>query len=417
MKLTKQEKSWILYDWANSAYSLVVVTAILPIYFKYVSKNAGISDIDSTAIWGYTSAAATLIISLLAPLLGTIADYFGYKKKIFSLFAICGIITTFGLAFIPNQSWIALLVVYILSHMGFQGANIFYDGFLVDVTTDERSDKVSSYGYGFGYIGSALLFILVMVLQLTDGFGLTDNETVTKLCFVLTALWWLLFSIPFFKHVQQIHGIPKQAHTLRYSFTRLVSTIRDIRQYKVVVLFLVAYFFYIDGVDTIFTMATAFGVDMGVDSNLLIVILLVVNILAFPFTILYGRLAERFGTKPLILVAIGVYAIICLYAMFMSTVLDFWILGILVGTSQGGIQALSRSYFSRIIPKNKANEFFGFYNIFGKFSAILGPILFSTMTQLTGKTQLGIASLLLLFVIGGWLLWRMPKNQDTYRPL
>ncbi|MCH4175949.1 MAG: MFS transporter [Streptococcaceae bacterium] len=404
MKLTKTEKSWIMYDWANSAYSLVVVTAILPIYFKYVSGNAGISSVDSTAIWGYTSSIATLIISLLAPFLGTVADYVGYKKKIFSLFAISGIITTLGLALVPNQSWVTLLIVYVISHMGFQGANVFYDGFLVDITDDERSDKISSYGYGFGYIGSALLFVLVMILQVTNGFGLMGSEFVTKLCFILTGLWWGLFSIPFFKNVHQVYGVPKQNHSIRNSFRRLITTIRDIRQYKIVVLFLLAYFFYIDGVDTIFTMATAFGVDMGVDSNMLIIILLVVNIIAFPFTILYGWLAEKFGTKPLIVVAIFVYVIICFYAMFMKTTLDFWILGILVGTSQGGIQALSRSYFSKIIPKDKANEFFGFYNIFGKFSAILGPIIFSTMTKLTGKSQFGIASLMVLFIIGGILL-------------
>lgn len=413
MKLTKTEKSWIMYDWANSAYSLVVVTAILPIYFKYVSGNAGVSSIDSTAIWGYTSSIATLIISILAPFLGTIADYMGYKKKIFSLFAISGVITTLGLALIPDNSWIALLIVYVISHMGFQGANVFYDGFLVDVTTDERSDKISSYGYGFGYIGSALLFIVVMVLQVTNGFSLLSTETVTKLCFVLTGIWWGLFTIPFLKNVKQVYGVPKQNHSIRRSVNRLLGTIRDIGQYRSVVFFLIAYFFYIDGVDTIFTMATAFGIDMGVSSDMLIIVLLVVNIIAFPFTILYGWLAQKFGTKTLIVAAIVVYSIICLYAMFMKTTLDFWILGILVGTSQGGIQALSRSYFSKIIPKEKANEFFGFYNIFGKFSAILGPVIFSTMTKITGKSQFGIASLMILFIIGGILLtFTVRSNQE-----
>lgn len=406
---TKEERSWILYDWANSAYSLIIVTAILPIYFKYVAGNAGVSGSESTAFWSYASSLGTLLISLSAPILGTLGDYQGYKKKLFNLFALSGMIMTFALALVPDKSWLALLAIYVLSHIGYQGANIFYDGFLVDVTSDERMDDVSSMGYGLGYIGSALLFVVVMLLQVTNGFGLMDTELVTKICFVLTGLWWFLFSFPFFKNVHQKYSIPKVKQPIKFSFLRLKQTILEISKYKKIVFFLIAYFFYIDGVDTIFTMATAFGIDMGVDSNMLIIILLVINIIAFPFTILYGKLARRFGNKPMILTAIGVYTIICIYALFMKTVLDFWILGVLVGTSQGGIQALSRSYFAQIIPKEKANEFFGFYNIFGKFSAILGPLLFGGMTHLTGNSQYGIASLIILFILGGLLFYRIKE--------
>lgn len=406
---SKEERSWILYDWANSAYSLIIVTAILPIYFKYVAGNAGVSGSESTAFWSYASSLGTLLISLSAPILGTLGDYQGYKKKLFNLFALSGMIMTFALALVPDKSWLALLAIYVLSHIGYQGANIFYDGFLVDVTSDERMDDVSSMGYGLGYIGSALLFVVVMLLQVTNGFGLMDTELVTKICFVLTGLWWFLFSFPFFKNVHQKYSIPKVKQPIKFSFLRLKQTILEISKYKKIVFFLIAYFFYIDGVDTIFTMATAFGIDMGVDSNMLIIILLVINIIAFPFTILYGKLARRFGNKPMILTAIGVYTIICIYALFMKTVLDFWILGVLVGTSQGGIQALSRSYFAQIIPKEKANEFFGFYNIFGKFSAILGPLLFGGMTHLTGNSQYGIASLIILFILGGLLFYRIKE--------
>lgn len=410
MKFTKEEKSWILYDWANSAYSLVIVTALLPIYFKFVAGNAGISDANSTAYWGYASAIGTLIVSLAAPIIGTLADYQGYKKKLFSLFAICGMITTGALVLVPDQSWLALLVVYIISHIGFSGANVFYDGFLVDVTTDDQNDKVSSYGYGFGYIGSALLFIVVMILQLF-GADLLGTQLVTKLSFLLTALWWAVFSIPFFKNVHQIHGIPHDPQPIRTSLKRLGQTIKDIKDYRQIMFFLIAYFFYIDGVDTIFTMATAFGMDMGITSTTLIIILLVVNIVAFPFTILYSYLAKLFGTKPMILTAIVVYIGICIMAMFMSKPIHFWLLGLLVGSSQGGIQALSRSYFARIIPKERSNEFFGFYNIFGKFSAVLGPLIFGVMTQLTGKSQYGIASLICLFILGGVMLFLMPEGK------
>ncbi|MDH6364178.1 UMF1 family MFS transporter [Enterococcus sp. PF1-24] len=408
---TKEERGWILYDWANSAYSLVVVTAILPIYFKFVAGEAGISNGDSTAYWGYASSFATLLISLSAPILGTLGDYEGKKKKLFNLFALSGIIMTFVLAFVPNKSWVALLVIYAISHMGYQGANIFYDGFLVDVTDDERMDNVSSMGYGLGYIGSALLFIAVMILQVTDGFGLLDTILVTKICFILTGLWWLLFSLPFFRHVHQKFSLEAIDNPVKVSFQRLKGTIENIRQYKGIVFFLIAYFFYIDGVDTIFTMATAFGIDMGVSSDKLIIILLVINFIAFPFTILYGLGAKRFGTKKMILLAIAVYTFICIYALFMDSVLDFWIVGILVGTSQGGIQALSRSYFAQMIPKEHANEFFGFYNIFGKFSAILGPMLFGFMTSLTGNSRYGIASLILLFIIGAILFAKTPTIQ------
>lgn len=408
MKFTKEEKSWILYDWANSAYSLVIVTALLPIYFKVVAGNSGISEANSTAFWGYASSIGTLIVSLSAPILGTIADYKGLKKKLFNIFAICGMIMTLALAFVPNHSWVALLIVYIISHVGFSGANVFYDGFLVDVTTDERNDKVSSYGYGFGYIGSALLFVVVMLLQIFGAEPL-GAEFVTKLSFVLTALWWLLFSIPFFKKVHQVHGIEQDRTPVRTSLKRIGETLKDIRKYRHIMFFLIAYFFYIDGVDTIFTMATAFGIDMGITSTTLIIILLVVNVVAFPFTILYSYFAKKFGTKPMILFAIGVYIVICILAMFMSKPIHFWLLGVLVGTSQGGIQALSRSYFARIIPKDRSNEFFGFYNIFGKFSAVLGPLIFGVMTQITGKSQYGIASLIVLFIVGGLMFYRVPE--------
>ena len=402
-KYTKEEWSWILNDWGNSAYSLIITTAILPIYFKYVASNGGLSDIDSTAYWGYATAFGTLLISLVAPILGTLADYKGYKKKLFNIFSLCGIIMTFGLVFVPENNWVALLLVYIVSHMGFQGSNIFYDGFLVDVTTDKRMDDVSSMGYGLGYIGSALLFVVIMLLQITDGLGIIPVELVTKVCFILTGLWWLIFTIPFFKNIRQIHYVEKTGNPLLSSIKRISKTIKDISKHRHIVLFLIAYFFYIDGVDTIFTMATAVGMDMGIDSNSLILILLLINTIAFPFTIIYGKLAERFGTRPMIIVAIFVYVLICILALFMQTVTHFLLIGVLVGTSQGGIQALSRSYFAKIIPKEKANEFFGFYNIFGKFSAILGPIIFGFVTQVTSQIQFGFASLITLFTIGGLL--------------
>ncbi|MCP0887052.1 MFS transporter [Ligilactobacillus sp. WILCCON 0076] len=413
MNFTKEEKSWMLYDCANSAYSLIIVTAILPVYFKYVAGNGGLSEQTTTVYWGYVSSFSTFIISVLAPLLGTLADYMGNKKRFFNYSVLIGVIMTGMLAFIPQNQWEILLIVYTLSHIGYQAANLFYDAFITDITDNKRNDMVSSYGFGIGYIGSATLFVVVMLLITTSGFGMLNSVLAIRLSFLLTTIWWLLFSIPMLRNVKQHYGIDAVQNPIQNSLKRIVKTVKKIQQYKRVLGFMVAYFFFIDGVDTIITMATAFGVDMGIKTSNLLLILLILNIIAFPCTIIYGKLAQKFGTKKMILIAIFVYIMICFYAIFMKTVLDFWILGILVGSSQGGIQALSRSYFARIIPREQANEFFGFYNIFGKFSAVLGPLLFSVTTQMTGKSQFGIASLALLFILGAYFLIRLKENEPV----
>ncbi|MBC1399815.1 MFS transporter [Listeria fleischmannii] len=399
---TKEEKSWILQDWANSAYSIMITTAILPIYFKSVAANAGISDSLSTAYWGYTNSVGTLLISCLAPILGTIADYQFFKKRFFSLFTCLGVACTLSFMFVPYDGWLMLLGLYALSLIGFSGANIFYDSFLIDVTTNERMDRISSAGYAYGYLGSSIPFIAFIVLKVT-GILPIEEVTLVNIGFLMTAIWWLGFTIPFFKNVHQIHYLKKAKNPIQMSFKRLFNTLRQIRSYRTIALFLIAYFFYIDGVDTIFRMATSYGIDLGISATTLILILLVTQLIAFPFTILYGFFAKKWGAKCMILVAIVIYLIICIYAVFMDTVVDFWILAILVGTSQGGIQALSRSFYGKIIPKERSNEFYGFYNIFGKFSAIIGPALLGVITQLTGNTSYGVASLIVLFIIGGTL--------------
>lgn len=415
MNFSKEEKSWMLYDLANSAYSLIIITALLPIYFKIVAQTGNLDNTTATAYWGYMTGFSTLLVSLAAPFLGSLGDYMGKKKHFFRFFLFLGSFFTIGLALVPSNQWGWLLVIYTLSKIGYQAANLFYDAFLTDVTTNQRSDIISSYGFAIGYIGSALLFLFVILLTLTSGFGFLSTINVMRLSFILTAIWWFVFSLPMLKNVHQKYGLTNESVSFKKSTLRLIKTLRDIGQYKTVVSFMLAYFFYSDGVDTIITMSTTFGVDMGVKSTTLVLILLVVNVIAFPSTILYARLAKLIGTKRTLLVAIGVYIVICFYAMFMRNIIDFWLLGILVGTSQGGIQALSRAYFSRIIPKDKANEFFGFYNILGKFSAVFGPILFSLTTQLTGRSQFGLASLIILFLIGGLLVTQL-KEQSSEEP-
>ena len=402
--LKKEELSWALYDWGNSAYSMTITSTILPIYFKMVAENGGMSSSNSTAFWGYTISISTLFVSLMAPVLGTIADYKGNKKKFFKFFCGLGIIATIMLALVPADMPMLLLLNYGFTVLGFSGANIFYDSFLVDVTSTERMDKVSSAGFALGYIGSTIPFIISIAIVMLTQSGILGIpiSLACKIAFLITALWWGSFTIPLLRNVNQIKN----------SFVRLGKTFKDIRYHRKIFTFLIAYFFYIDGVDTIIGMATSYGTDIGISMTSLLVILLLTQFVAFPFTILYGRLAEKFGGKKMLYVGIITYIIISIYGYFLKTTIDFWILAMAVGSAQGGIQAISRSYFAKLVPKEKSNEFFGFYNIFGKFAAIMGPFLVGIVTQITGQSNKGIISLIVLFIIGGFILTRVKEEEE-----
>lgn len=412
-KMSKAEKGWVFYDWANSAYSIVVVTAIFPLYFKAAATEAGIAASTSTAYWGYANSFATLLVSILAPLLGTIADFKGFKKRFFVFFAGLGIVFTFILALVPYDQWLLLLGIFVLTSVGFAGANIFYDAFLVDVAKEDRMNRISANGYALGYIGSAIPFVLCIAIIMLAQQKIIPLAvpTASQIAFAITALWWGLFTIPMLKNVEQQYYIERVPNPVRMSFKRLYDTLRNIKAYRALFLFLLAYFFYIDGVHTIFTMATAFGSDMGIDSTTLLLVLFMTQIIAAPCAVWFGKLGERFTAKKMIMVGIIVYIIICIYAYFMKTSLDFWIIAMLVGTVQGGIQALSRSYFAKLVPKESSNEFFGFYNIFGKFAAIAGPVLVGATAQITGDTSSGVFSLIILFVAGAVILWRVPDHE------
>lgn len=413
-KFTEEENSWILYDWANSAYSIIISTAVFPLFFKAAATSAGVSSVDSTAYLGYTIAIATFILAMLGPILGTIADYEGYKKKFFTFFFTLGIIFTASLAFIPGEQWILLLIFYTVSTVGFAGANVFYDAFLTDVTTEERMDRVSARGYGLGYIGSTIPFIIaiaIIVLAQSQVIPIAV-DTASGIAFVITAIWWGIFTIPLLKHVKQHYFIKREKNPVAKSFKRLGKTFKEIRKYRALFLFLLAYFFYIDGVGTIITMSTAYGSDLGITSTNLLIILFVTQVVAGPFSILYGRLSEKFTGKKMLYAGIMVYIGVCIYAYFLETTLDFWILAMLVASSQGGIQALSRSYFAKMVPKKNANEFFGFYNIFGKFASIMGPLLVAVTSQATGQSNSGVFSLVILFVIGIVILAFVPEPKE-----
>lgn len=412
---SKEENSWVLYDWANSAYSIIITSAVFPIFYKNVAMSAGVSAVDSTAYLGYTIAIATFILALLSPILGTIADYKGLKKKFFTFFFVMGVGATALLAFVPGDQWLPLLILYMFSTVGFTGSIVFYDAFLIDVTTAERMNRISARGYGLGYIGSTIPFIISIAIILLAGEEIIpiSQGVASKISFLITATWWGLFTIPMFKDVHQRYYIEREPNPITKSFKRLGQTFKDIRKYRTLFLFLIAYFFYIDGVGTIISMSTAYGTDLGIDATNLLIILFATQVVAAPFAIIYGRLAEKFGVKKMLYVGIIVYIIVCVYAFFLKTVVDFWILAMLVATSQGGIQALSRSYYARMIPKEKSNEFFGFYNIIGKFASIMGPLLLGVTAQITGHTSYGVFSLVILFIIGIVILVKVPEPKDN----
>ncbi|WP_238886709.1 MFS transporter [Clostridium sp. YIM B02551] len=409
--MNKYERSWILQDFGNSAYSIVVTTAILPVFFKQVAAN-NMADNISTAYWGYANAFATFIISILAPFLGTIADYKGYKKKFFTCFLLIGVISTALLATVSEGNWLMCLAIYIFTTIGFSGSNIFYDSFLTDVTENSKMDKVSSYGYAWGYIGGTIPF-LICILIITNASSLGISTTfATQLSFLITSIWWLLFSFPILRNVKQKYYIDDDPKTIIKELKKLWIALKKLKNNRNVFLFLLAFFFYIDGVHTVFTMATAYGIDIGIDSNTIMKILVVIQIVAFPFAILYGMLAKKFSTKIMILIGIITYTIVSIYAFFIKTQFDFWILSILVASAQGGIQALSRSFYGKIIPKENSAEYFGIYNIFGRISAVIGPLLIGIIGTITGSSKYGILSLVILFFIGGFLFLKVKNNNS-----
>ncbi|EKD37881.1 MAG: hypothetical protein ACD_75C00958G0004 [uncultured bacterium] len=419
MKMTKEEVSWILYDVANSAFVLVVVTALMPIFFKDVAASA-MSGAESTANWGFANSTASLILAVLAPILGAMADYEGRKKRFFLAFLCLGICFTLLLATVGEGQWLLCLLLFVFARVGWAGANIFYDAFLPDVTSRERMDVISARGYGYGYVGSVIPFLVIICLILASGMqgGLPAGPT--RVGFLIVAAWWLIFSLPAIKNLRQHHYLPTEKSQVRESFRRLWQTLTEIRRYRQVFLFLAAYFFYIDGVDTIISMSVAYGRDLGFGVTMLIVVLLVIQLLAFPFALLFGRLAMVFSTRRLLFAGIGVYCLATLIAFFLPAIDDmgmktlaFWFIAGLVASSMGGIQALSRSYFGRLIPAEKSAEFFGFYNVFGKFAAITGPFMMGMVGRLTGDTRWGVLSLLVLFVIGGILLGRVEDSAHS----
>lgn len=397
MKLNGKEKRWILYDVGNSAFVLLVAT-IIPIYFNYLAGKAGLSDVDYLAYWGYAASICTVIVAILGPVLGTIADTKGYKKPIFMISILIGTIACSLLGLMVQ--WMAFLIVFLIAKVGFSASLIFYDSMLSDITDEERMDYVSSQGYAWGYIGSCVPFVLCLVIVLgSDPLGIR-METAMGIAFVLVAVWWLLMSLPLLKNYEQKYYVEKKPHAIAQSFKRLGETFKNMKEEKQVFMFLLAFFFYIDGVYTIIDMATAYGSALGLDSTGLILALLVTQIVAFPCAIIFGNLSYRIRTEKLIIVCIFAYLGIAIFAVFLKTQFQFWILAILVGMFQGGIQALSRSYFTKIIPEEHSGEYFGLMDICGKGASFVGTTIVSIVSQLTGNISMGVGMIAILFCIG-----------------
>lgn len=397
MKLTHIEKAWILYDVGNSAFILLVST-LFPIYFNAVASEAGISSIDYLAYWGYAASAVTIIVAVLGPVLGTMTDFKGFKKPIFIGSMLLGTSGCLLLGFM--RSWLAFLILFVIAKCGFSASLIFYDAMLSDVTESERMDEVSARGFAFGYIGSCIPFIAGLALVLSsDAIGITQMQAMTA-AFVISAVWWFLSTVPLWRMFRQIHYVPAQRTIIRGSFRRLWDTLKNMRSHPKVLWFLLAFFCYIDGVYTIIDMATAYGTALGLDTTGLLLALLVTQIVAFPATLVFGRLSARYSPRMLISVCIAAYTVITVFGMTLDSQTKFWILAVCVGLFQGGVQALSRSYFAKIIPKEQSGEYFGIFDICGKGASFLGTTLVSVTSQLTGSIQYGIGSLVVLFVLG-----------------
>ncbi len=408
--------AWSLYDWGNSAFATTVMAGFFPIFFKQY-WSAGVEVTESTFYLGLANSIAGLIIVLLAPILGAIADRASHRKRFLIFFAFLGICMTALLPLAAKGEWALAALFYVVATLGFSGSISFYDSLIVFVTEPSRFDKVSALGYALGYLGGGLLFAVNVAMTLKpELFGLADAAEAVKLSFISVAIWWAVFTVPLALWVHEPEGKgPGTFGAVREGLLQLRDTFHEIRKLRVVFLFLLGYWCYIDGVDTIVRMAVDYGLSIGFSSDSLIVALLITQFVGFPAAIGFGHLGNRFGPKAGIYVAIGVYAAIVLWASRMDSEIEFYGLAIGIGLVQGGIQSLSRSLYARIIPADKSAEFFGFYNMLGKFAVVLGPVMVGWAGVASGSPRIGILTLLLLFALGAFFLSRVDLTEGQKR--
>lgn len=412
-KLSSLEKKWILYDVGNSAF-ILLVTTIMPIYFNHLCSVAGLSEDQYLSTWSYAASLATICVALADPIMGAVSDFKGNKKKVFLFNALLGSLLLFCF-WIPKH-WVTFIVLFVLAKVLYSVSLVIYDSMLVDVTTPEQMDEVSSQGYAWGYIGSVIPFIISLLFVLFyEQIGLTFGAAMI-ICFGINALWWAGCTLPLARSYKQKHYVPAEKHVVRHTFARLGNTFKNIRKNRKCFLFLLSFFFSIDGVYTIMEMATAYGTSLGLSQNGLLLALLLTQIVAFPAALTFGALSKKYPTEKLIKVAIIAYFFIAIYALFLSNLVQFWILAVAVGLFQGGIQALSRSYFARIIPENASGEYFGLFDICGKGATFLGTMIVGVVTQLTGIQNIAVGCLAFLFLLGLVIFNKVSKMPDIPVP-
>ncbi|MEE8119168.1 MAG: MFS transporter [Gammaproteobacteria bacterium] len=413
-KLDRGKWSWAFYDWANSAFATTVMAGFFPIFLKQY-WSSGSDPNESTFQLGLANAIAGLVIAIIAPALGAIADRGGAKKKFLLFFTIMGIVMTGALYFVQQGNWLVAIIVFVVATVGFTGGNVFYDSLIIDVATDEESDFVSAFGYSLGYLGGGLVFAVNVGMTLKpELFGLADMAEAVRWSFISVSVWWTVFCVPVFLFVrepgeQQDHG--GFINVIQAGFRQFRNTFSEIRALRTVFLFLLAYWFYIDGVNTVIKMAVDYGLSLGFPTSSLITALLLVQFIGFPAAIAFGYLGEKFGTKFGLYVGIMVYTGVTFWAYYMDTVSEFYAMAVAIGLVQGGVQSLSRSFYSRIIPSDKSAEFFGFYGMFGKFAAILGPFMMGWIAVSSGSPRLAIVSIAILFVIGAAVLFFVNESE------
>jgi UMF1 family MFS transporter len=415
MKIDKATLAWAFYDWANSAFATSIMAGFFPIFFKQYWCS-GVEASTSTFRLGLANSTGSLVVIFLAPLLGAMADQAGAKKKFLFFFAMLGVMMSAGLYTAPQGAWLMASLLYIFGIIGFCGGNVFYDSLLVSVASPASSDRVSALGFALGYLGGGLLFAGNVVMTLKPSlFGLADAGAAVRVSFLTVAAWWAVFSLPI------LLLVPEPASPVRAvrqgmvaaGFRQLFTTFKEIRRLRVVLLFLAGYWLYIDALDTIIRMAVDYGLALGFASSGLIVALLITQFVGFPAALVFGRLGEKMGTKKAILLGIGIYVLVTVWAMFMETINEFYLLAVAIGLVQGGVQSLSRSLYSRLIPVDKSAEFFGFYNMLGKFAAVIGPLLMGLVGLLTGSPRLSLLTIIGLFVCGAALLCLVNEEEGA----
>lgn len=411
--MTKQERSWVLYDWANSVYSMVITVGIFPIFFKtYIAES--MDDQTSTYYWGMANTVAALVMAVMAPILGALADRKGNKMRLFLVFFVMGVMSTLALVTVSQGQWLYALIIYGISSIGFYGAVIFYDSFIVDVSEEKNRDWISALGFGWGYIGGTIPFLAGIGLILgAEPLGFDSALWPTRIAFVITVVWWVGFSIPLLRNVRQVHFVESDEPLLAESFGRLWGTLMQASKHRNIFIFLIAFFLYIDGVHTVIKMSTSFAIDIGLSQGATIGALVWVQVVAFPSALIYGKLAKRYGAKFLLYIGVATYVVVTICAFFTDQAWQFFVMATLIGSAQGGVQSLSRSLFSRLIPRENSAEFFGFYDIFGKFATVIGPFMVGVVALQTGDTRNGVLSLIILFVLGGGLLTMVREEPNA----